>query len=50
VYALKDSDVRTSVINGKLVMENRKLLTLDEPAILKKAEEYKKQVASSFTH
>ncbi len=50
VYALKDSDVRTSVINGKLVMENRKLLTLDEPAILKEAEEYKKQVASSFTH
>jgi 5-methylthioadenosine/S-adenosylhomocysteine deaminase len=50
VYALKDSDVRTSVINGKLVMEDRRLLTLDEKAILAKAAEYKKQVSGSFPH
>ena len=48
VYALKDSDVRTSVINGKLVMEDRKPLTLDEPAILAKAAQYKKQISASF--
>lgn len=29
VYAVRGSDVRTSVINGKLIMEERKLLTLD---------------------
>lgn len=50
VYALKDSDVRSTIINGKLVMENRNILTLDEPAILAKASEYKHQVAASFTH
>ena len=48
VYALKDTDVRTSIINGKIVMEDRKMLTLNEPAILAKAAEYKKQVAASF--
>jgi 5-methylthioadenosine/S-adenosylhomocysteine deaminase len=45
VYALKDSDVRTSVINGKLVMEDRKILTLDEAAIIARAEVYKTQVS-----
>lgn len=47
VYALKSSDVRTSVVGGRIVMEDRKMLTLDEPAILRKAEELKKQVAAS---
>jgi 5-methylthioadenosine/S-adenosylhomocysteine deaminase len=48
VYALKSSDVRTSVIGGKLVMEDRHMLTLDEPAILAKAAEYAKQIDASF--
>ena len=48
VYALKDLDVRTTVINGKIVMEDRKMLTLNEPEILEKAAGYKKQVAASF--
>ena len=47
VYALKNSDVRTTVVGGGIVMEDRKMLTLDEPAILRKAEELKKQVAAS---
>jgi 5-methylthioadenosine/S-adenosylhomocysteine deaminase len=47
VYALKNSDVRTTIIGGRIVMDDRKMLTLDEPAILKKAEELKKQVAAS---
>jgi 5-methylthioadenosine/S-adenosylhomocysteine deaminase len=50
VYALKAADVRTTVINGKVVMEDGKLLTLDEAAILARATQYKKQVAASFTH
>lgn len=48
VYALKASDVRTVIIGGKIVMENRQMLTLNEPEILAKAREYKKQVAASL--
>jgi 5-methylthioadenosine/S-adenosylhomocysteine deaminase len=46
VYALKGSDVRTVVINGKIVMEDRRMLTLDEHEILRKAHEYQKRVAA----
>lgn len=48
VYALKASDVRTVIIGGKIVMEDRQMLTLDEPEILAKAREYQKQVAASL--
>ncbi|MGH9684323.1 MAG: amidohydrolase family protein [Candidatus Acidiferrales bacterium] len=49
VYALKASDVRTVVIGGKIVMEDRRMLTLDEPAILEKAREYMQSVQASLT-
>ena len=39
VYAARGSDVIHSVINGRLVMRNRQLLTLDESAILARAAE-----------
>ncbi|HYL69203.1 MAG TPA: amidohydrolase [Candidatus Limnocylindria bacterium] len=48
VYALKASDVRTVVIAGKIVMEDRRMLTLDEKEILAKAEEYKKKIEASM--
>src|SRR6202034_1208213 len=48
VYALKSSDVRTTIVGGKVVMEDRRMLTLDEPAILAKAAEYAKQINASF--
>jgi 5-methylthioadenosine/S-adenosylhomocysteine deaminase len=48
VYALKATDVRTAVIGGKIVMEDRHMLTLDETAILAKANEYKKQIEKSL--
>jgi len=48
VYALKATDVRTVVIGGKIVMEDRRMLTLDEPAILAKAKDYKKQIQKSL--
>lgn len=38
VYAAKGSDVKTVLIDGKVVMENRQLLTLDEERILYEAE------------
>jgi 5-methylthioadenosine/S-adenosylhomocysteine deaminase len=48
VYALKASDVQTVVIAGKIVMEDRQMLTLNEQEILAKAREYQKQVAASL--
>jgi len=49
-YALKASDVDTVVIGGKVVMRDRKLLTLREPEILAKAREYGQRVAASLEH
>jgi len=49
VYALKASDVRTVIIAGKIVMEDRQMLTLNEPEILVRAKEYQKQVAASLS-
>jgi 5-methylthioadenosine/S-adenosylhomocysteine deaminase len=48
VYSLKSTDVRTSIVGGKVVMEDRRMLTLDEPAVLAKAAEYAKQLSASF--
>lgn len=42
VYAAKSTDVKTVIIDGKIVMADRKLKTLDETAILK---ESKKQIS-----
>jgi 5-methylthioadenosine/S-adenosylhomocysteine deaminase len=47
-YSLKGSDVETVVIGGKVVMRDRKLLTIDEPAVLEKAREYGKSVKVSL--
>ncbi len=48
VYALKASDVKTVVVGGKIVMQDRQMLTLNEKEILAKAQEYKKQIAASL--
>jgi 5-methylthioadenosine/S-adenosylhomocysteine deaminase len=47
-YSLKGSDVETVVIGGTVVMRERKLLTVDEPAVLEKAREYGKSVKVSL--
>src|SRR5579863_6798492 len=47
-YSLKGSDVETVVIGGKVVMRDRKLLTIDEPKVLDKAREYGKSVKASL--
>jgi 5-methylthioadenosine/S-adenosylhomocysteine deaminase len=48
VFALKASDVKTVVVGGKIVMEDRRMLTLNEPEILAKAQEYKKKIVESL--
>lgn len=48
VYALKASDVRTVVIAGRVVFQNGKVLTLNEPAIIAKAREYGQKVQTSL--
>ncbi len=48
VYALKASDVKTVVIAGKIVMEDRQMLTLGEKEILEKAREYQKKIETSL--
>jgi 5-methylthioadenosine/S-adenosylhomocysteine deaminase len=46
VYAAKGSDVTHSVINGELVLEERRLLSLDLGEVLHQAEEMSKKVLS----
>jgi 5-methylthioadenosine/S-adenosylhomocysteine deaminase len=39
VYASRGDDVRTVIVNGRVLMRDRKMLTLDEPAVLGAARE-----------
>jgi 5-methylthioadenosine/S-adenosylhomocysteine deaminase len=48
VYALKADDVRDVMVNGKPVVRDARILTLDEAAILAKAEEYRVKVSASL--
>jgi len=47
-YSLKGGDVQTVVIGGKVVMRDRRLLTIDEPKVLEKAREYGRSVKASL--
>jgi 5-methylthioadenosine/S-adenosylhomocysteine deaminase len=49
VYAMKASDVDTTIVGGKIVMEHRRMLTLNEAQILTKAREYAKKIEASLT-
>jgi len=44
VYSAYPTDVRHSIVDGKVLMEDKKILTVDEAAILKEALEYTKIV------
>jgi 5-methylthioadenosine/S-adenosylhomocysteine deaminase len=47
-YALKASDVETVVIGGRLVMRDRKLLTVDEEQAMARARQYKDTIRQSL--
>jgi len=48
VYALKADDVRDVMVNGKPVVSDGRILTLDEGLVLAKAEEYRAKIAASL--
>lgn len=48
VYAASGADVDTVIINGKLVMENRKLLTIDENEVMQKVREIAVEIKESL--
>jgi 5-methylthioadenosine/S-adenosylhomocysteine deaminase len=48
VYATKASDVETVIINGRLVMRNRRLLTLNETAVKNDARAFRDRIIKSL--
>ena len=40
VYAARGEDVRTVMVNGRVLMRDRRMLTLDEPAVLAEARKF----------
>ncbi|HEY1337837.1 MAG TPA: amidohydrolase family protein, partial [Bryobacteraceae bacterium] len=48
VFALKADDVRDVMVNGKPVVRDGKILTLNAPQVLAKAAEYKGKISASL--
>jgi 5-methylthioadenosine/S-adenosylhomocysteine deaminase len=48
VYALKGSDVRDVMVNGKPVVRDGAILTLNQAQIFQKAEEYREKISRSL--
>lgn len=48
VYATKASDVSSVIINGRIVMQNRRLLTLNENAIKQESITYRNKIIESL--
>jgi len=48
VYAADGANVTTTICDGKILMRNRKVLTVDVPATLAKAKEYRDKVLASL--
>jgi 5-methylthioadenosine/S-adenosylhomocysteine deaminase len=44
-YSATGADVRDVIIDGRIVMQNRQLLTLDEEKILSRAREWKRRIS-----
>jgi len=48
VYAVKGDDVKTSVINGRVIMKDRRLATIDEFEAMEKVSEIALKVRKSL--
>ncbi len=44
IYAAKSTDVKDVMVNGQWLMRDRKLLTLDEKALIQEAQDYAKKI------
>ena len=44
VYSAKGNDIVTSIVNGKIIMEDRIVLTMDEDAVIKRSNEYRAEL------
>jgi len=49
VYSLKSSNVSDVMVNGRTIVRNRRMLTIDDKAVLAKAEEYRAKVSASLS-
>jgi 5-methylthioadenosine/S-adenosylhomocysteine deaminase len=47
VYATRGDDVVTTIVNGRVLMRDRQVLTLDEPAVLRDAEAFAGRVRAA---
>ena len=50
VYATKASDVETVIINGRIIMRDRRLLTLNETAVKNDARAFRDKIIKSVTN
>lgn len=48
VYTLNSSAVSTVIINGRLVMEDRRLLTVDESELIGRAKQYQQKICENL--
>ena len=44
VYSMNGSEVDTTIINGKIIMENKKIKGIDEDLVVRKVEEIIKNI------
>jgi 5-methylthioadenosine/S-adenosylhomocysteine deaminase len=47
VYVMRGDDVQTTVVNGRILMRNRKMLTLDETAVLAEGRAWAEKVRAA---
>jgi 5-methylthioadenosine/S-adenosylhomocysteine deaminase len=48
VYATKAADVRTVIVEGRVIMRDRRLLTLDEETIKADARRFRERIVRSL--
>ena len=44
VYSAKGNDIVTSIVNGKIIMEDRVVLTMDEASVIKRSNDYRAEL------
>ena len=49
VYVTRGDDVQTTIVNGRVLMRDRKMLTLDDAAILRDARVWAEKVRAAVT-